>query len=108
MPVAADAGADLDTLARQLAALGHGTRLRIYRILLRAGPQGLPVGQVQMRLGMAQSTLSFHLRKLVDVGLVRQIRDGTVLHCRCDMNAIGGVLGFLQEECCRDTRPGHK
>ncbi|WP_300545594.1 metalloregulator ArsR/SmtB family transcription factor [Maricaulis sp.] len=103
MPAIADADTDLDRLAGQLAALGHGTRLRIYRVLLRAGPEGLPVGRVQAQLSMAQSTLSFHLRKLVDVGLVRQTRDGRVLNCCCDMAAMGGILAFLQEECCRNA-----
>ena len=103
MPASADTRADLDGLARQLAALGHATRLQIYRILLRAGAQGIPVGQVQARLGMPQSTLSFHLRRLVEVGLVRQNRDGTVLNCCCEMGAMTGILDFLQEECCRES-----
>lgn len=102
MPAPADKETQFDDLARQLAALGHATRLRIYRTLLRAGPDGMPVGQVQSRLGMAQSTLSFHLRRLIASGLVRQTRDGTVLNCRCDLAAMGGILDFLQKECCRD------
>ena len=103
MSAQANAQTDLDTLARQLAALGHGTRLRIFRILLRAGSDGMPVGQVQTRLGMAQSTLSFHLRKLINVGLVRQNRDGAVLNCCCDLRAMGGILAFLQEAGCREA-----
>lgn len=103
MPARDEPETNYPILAGQLAALGHETRLRIFHLLLRAGGRGLPVGRIQERLGMAQSTLSFHLRKLVDVGLVCQTRDGTVLNCRCEMGAIGGVLGFLQEECCRDT-----
>jgi DNA-binding transcriptional ArsR family regulator len=101
-PAATDTAVDLDRLARQLAALGHVTRLRIFRTVLRAAPRGLAVGQVQDRLGMAQSTLSFHLHKLVEVGLVRQTRDGRILNCCCDMDAMHGILAFLRDECCRE------
>ena len=71
----------LETAARQLEALGNTTRLRIYRTLVRAGHGGLAVGQVQERVGLPASTLSHHLKRLVDQGLVRQERAGTSLIC---------------------------
>ena len=71
---------DMTTLANRLEALGNETRLEIYRTLVRAGPAGLPVGAVQSRTGVARSTLSHHLHKLIGVGLVRQRREGTTLH----------------------------
>ena len=60
----------LEKAAAQLEALGNPTRLNIYRILVRAGDGGLPVGRIQSRLDIPASTLSHHCKRLVDVGLV--------------------------------------
>ncbi len=94
----------LETAARQLEALGNPTRLDIYRILVRAGHSGLAVGQVQERIGLAASTLSHHLKKLVDEGLVRQERSGTSLICHAEYSAMTALLGYLSDECCADER----
>ena len=94
---------DLDSLAVRLEALGNPTRLRLYRVLVRAGPQGLPVGIVQQRLGLAASTLSHHLHRLIGTGLVRQRREGTTLHCEACYPAMEETLGFLRQECCADA-----
>lgn len=94
---------DLDSLAARLEALGNPTRLRLYRVLVRAGPQGLPVGIVQQRLGVAASTLSHHLHRLIGTGLVRQRREGTTLHCEACYPAMEETLGFLRQECCADA-----
>ena len=64
----------LDDAAAQLEALGNPTRLKIYRILVKVGEEGIPVGQLQNRLGAAASTLSHHLQKMIQVGLVTQER----------------------------------
>lgn len=93
-------GVDLNRAATRLAALGQETRLSIYRILIRAMPQGCPVGDVQNRLNIPNSTLSFHLKKLVDVGLVVQERRATTLICRADAAAMDQTIGFLARECC--------
>jgi ArsR family transcriptional regulator, arsenate/arsenite/antimonite-responsive transcriptional repressor len=92
----------LETAARQLEALGNTTRLRIYRTLVRAGHGGLAVGQVQERVGLPASTLSHHLKRLVDRGLVRQERAGTSLICHAEYPAMTALLGFLSDECCAD------
>ena len=90
----------LEAAARQLEALGNPTRLRIYRTLVRAGRGGMAVGQVQERVGLPASTLSHHLKRLVDCGLVRQDRAGTSLICRAEYPAMTALLGFLADECC--------
>ena len=74
----------LDDAAARLEALGNPTRLKIYRTLVRAGEEGMPVGRCRSRLDIAASTLSHHLKTLVGVGLVTQTREGTTLICRAN------------------------
>lgn len=93
---------NLEIAALQLEALGNPTRLDIYRTLVRAGHSGLAVGQVQERLGLAASTLSHHLKRLIDQGLIRQERAGTSLICHAVYPAMEALLGFLADECCAD------
>jgi DNA-binding transcriptional ArsR family regulator len=88
--------------AAQLEALGNPTRLSIYRTLVRAGEAGLSVGRLQNKIGAAASTLSHHLQKLVQVGLVSQERQGTTLICRANFSEMRSLIGFLVDECCAD------
>lgn len=90
-------------VAERLEALGRPVRLELYRALVRAAPHGRAVGELQARLGIPRSTLSFHLRRLIEVGLVSQERQGTSLICHADLGAMDATLGFLLRECCRDT-----
>jgi ArsR family transcriptional regulator len=90
--------------ANQLEALGNPTRLTIYRTLVRAGESGLPVGQLQARLGVAASTLSHHLQKLIQVDLVTQERQATTLICRANYPVMQALVGFLTEECCIEEK----
>lgn len=92
----------LEKTAAQLEALGNPTRLRIYRVLVRAGDAGLPVGGVQERLDIPASTLSHHCRRLVEAGLITQERRGTTLICRADYPAMQALIGYLADECCAD------
>lgn len=93
----------VEKAARQLEALGNLTRLRVYRTLVRAGEAGLPVGRLQERIGIAASTLSHHLHRLILTGLVTQERQATTLICRANYIAMDALLGFLTEECCADA-----
>lgn len=93
----------LEIAAGQLEALGNPTRLGIYRLLVRAGQDGLPVGAVQNRMGMAASTLSHHLRKLIDTGLVNQERQSTTLICRAHYPRMTALIDFLADECCVES-----
>jgi ArsR family transcriptional regulator len=97
---------DNKTIASRLEALGNETRLEVFRMLVRAGRDGLPVGELQRRTGTARSTLSHHLHKLIGVGLVYQERDGTTLHCHAHYDAMNDTVGFLTRECCVDAGCG--
>jgi DNA-binding transcriptional ArsR family regulator len=91
---------DIETAARGLAELGNITRLQIVRLLVRAGGDGLAIGELQARLGVPPSTLAFHLRGLVSAGLVAQQRQGRVVRCTPQYAAINATLAFVQEQCC--------
>lgn len=92
----------IEEAAARLEALGNVKRLEIYRLLVRAGPAGLPVGRLQERLAIAASTLSHHVRKLVEVGLVTQERRATTLVCRANCPLMSALIGYLSDECCAD------
>jgi DNA-binding transcriptional ArsR family regulator len=94
---------NIEQAAKQLEALGNTTRLQVYRTLVRAGEEGLPVGQIQERLGIPGSTLSHHLQRLLLTGLVTQERQATTLICRASYPAMDGLIGFLADECCADA-----
>ena len=89
-------------VAACLEALGNPTRLQVYRLLVRAGPQGLPVGRVQEALGAAASTLTHHISRLLRVGLIQQRRQGRQLICSADFEGLDQMLGFLVRECCQE------
>ena len=93
----------LEQAAKQLEALGNPTRLQLYRILVRAGDSGLPVGRLQQKLRIAPSTLSHHLHRLILTGLVTQERQSTTLICRANYPEMNALLGFLADECCADA-----
>jgi ArsR family transcriptional regulator, arsenate/arsenite/antimonite-responsive transcriptional repressor len=90
----------LDDAAARLEALGNPTRLKIYRLLVRAGAEGLPVGRLQAKIDIAASTLSHHLKALIGVGLVSQTREGTTLVCHTNYDLMRGLVDYLVEECC--------
>ncbi|HTO27546.1 MAG TPA: metalloregulator ArsR/SmtB family transcription factor [Devosia sp.] len=94
---------NIETAAAQLEALGNTTRLTIYRTLVRAGESGLAVGRLQLKLDIAGSTLSHHIKKLVEVGLVSQERQATTLICRANYASMNGLIGYLADECCADA-----
>lgn len=93
----------IDEVAARLEALGSPTRLRIYRALVRAGEAGLSVGKLQTKLDIAGSTLSYHLKGLMTVGLIVQERQATTLICRANYEVMHGLVGFLVDECCADA-----
>lgn len=89
--------------AARLEALGNPTRLSIYRLLVRAGDVGMPVGRIQEQLGLAASTLSHHLKGLMVVGLVTQERHSRILICRTNYPMMRGLIDFLAAECCAEA-----
>ena len=90
--------------AERFSALGAEPRLQILRLLLAAHPQGLVAGEVQEELGTPASTLSHHLEKLKQVGLVTVRREGTYLWYAADTDALREIMNFLYEECCTRSR----
>jgi len=93
--------------ARRLAELGNLTRLDIFRVLVKAGPGGASISDIRDHLDIPMSTLSFHLRGLVNTGLVHQEKIGRTVMCRAGYASLNEVIGFLQDECCKgfNARP---
>lgn len=86
--------------ARSLAALGHEARLKVFRLLVRAGEDGLNVGEIGNHLELPASTLAHHLSALVQAGLVLQERRGREIINRADYAATVVLVAFLTDECC--------
>jgi ArsR family transcriptional regulator, arsenate/arsenite/antimonite-responsive transcriptional repressor len=89
------------TAAARFASLGHELRLSLFRLLVAAGDAGLAVGELQSLVDRPASTVAFHLRALVDAGLVRQTKEGRVIRCHADFDALNELLLFVKDECCR-------
>ncbi len=87
-------------VAAALGALGHEARLRIFRLLVRAGAEGLNIGDIGRLVGLPASTLAHHLSALVQVGLVRQEKQGRQVVNRANFNLMNDVLSFVAAECC--------
>lgn len=85
---------------RSLAALAQALRLRLFRALVVAGPEGLTPGALAEHLGVAGNTLSFHLKELTHAGLVTQERQGRNLIYRASFATMNELLGYLTENCC--------
>ncbi len=92
--------AEVSRYADMLAAMGTEPRLRIMRLLLSAHPHGMVVGEIAGELGMAGSSLSHHLEKLKNEGLVSVKRESTFLRYSANAEALRDLLGFLYAECC--------
>lgn len=89
-----------------LAALAQDNRLDVFRLLVQAGTEGLPAGQIGERLGLPSATLSFHLNQLRHAGLVTFRREGRSLIYAAEYSAMNAVLGYLTENCCRGDPAG--
>lgn len=86
-----------------LSALGQETRLEVFRLLVTAGPEGVPAGEIAERLGTVQNTMSAHLKILDHAGLVRPLRDGRVVRYAADMTGFRDLLAYLMEDCCNGS-----
>ncbi len=84
-----------------LAALAQENRLDVFRLLVQAGPDGLPAGHVAQKLGLAPNALTFHLDRLRDAGLVTVRRDGRSMIYAAQYGAMNGLLEYLTENCCQ-------
>lgn len=92
----------LDQHALQLAALGHPIRLRVLRFVVRAGDDGAAAGAIAAHVDLAPSTLSHHLKKMVEAGLLTTRAATTYLFYRADYTALRALTDYLWEDCCKD------
>ena len=92
----------LDTAALILAKIGNPTRLKIIRLLVRAGAQGLSVGSIQKKLAIPGSTLTHHISHLKNAGIIRQEREQATLICKMQFQLLEQLVTYLTEECCAD------
>ncbi|MCP3020355.1 ArsR/SmtB family transcription factor [Cupriavidus basilensis] len=86
---------------RALAALAHGLRLQVFRLLVVAGPSGLTPGAMTEQIGVPGATLSFHLKELMHARLITQEREGRHLIYRAAFAHMNDLLGFLTANCCQ-------
>jgi DNA-binding transcriptional ArsR family regulator len=89
------------TAIAALSALAQETRLEVFRLLVREGPEGRPAGAIAERLGIPAPTLSFHLAQLVRAGLALARRDGRTIHYAANYGGMNALLTYLTEDCCQ-------
>lgn len=94
---------DIEKAARGFTAVGSPSRLEVLICLVRAGPSGLPVGQIQQRTGLPASTLAHHLRFLRQGELIEQVQDGRNVVTHAAYEHIQALGNFLMRECCADS-----
>lgn len=84
-----------------LGALAHETRLSVFRMLVKAGPDGMIAGAIAEHCGVPPSTMSHHLATLERAGLVQSERESRLIHYRADYAAMRRLLTFLMQDCCQ-------
>lgn len=100
---------ELTVAAAQFAALGSEQRLAVLRTLVRAGPDGLTIGDLGGRTGVTGSTLTHHMKILASAGLVAQTRHGRSIICAAvAFDEVTALSNFLLKECCADGTPTQK
>lgn len=102
-------GGKLEHHAEQLGALGHPVRLAILRFVVQAGPEGAAAGAIQSHVDMPASTLSHHLKRLVDAGVMKTRGEGTFHYYTADYAGLRKLTDYLWEDCCKNGhKNGHK
>jgi DNA-binding transcriptional ArsR family regulator len=91
----------LDHHAEQLSALGHPIRLSILRFVVQAGADGAAAGEIQSHVDLPASTLSHHLKRLVDAGLMKTRGEGTFHYYSAEYPALRALTDYLWEDCCK-------
>lgn len=92
----------------QLSALGNETRLKLFRLLVRAGTAGLNIGQIQRHMGLPASTLAHHIAALVRAGLVDQEKRSREVISTARFDAVQVLGAYLMEDCCRGVATAAK
>ncbi len=91
---------EVNTALEALTALSHETRLWVFRLLVQAGPEGLPAGEIADSLSSRQNTMSSHLRILHAAGLIDSERRGRQVVYRANYDTVRSLVTFLVEDCC--------
>lgn len=91
----------LERHAAQLSALGHPVRLSILRFVVQGGPDGTTAGDIQGHVDIPASTLSHHLKRLVEAGMLTTRGEGTFHYYAPDLTALRGLTDYLWEDCCK-------
>jgi DNA-binding transcriptional ArsR family regulator len=91
---------EMETALKRLSALAQDGRLAVFRLLVKAGPEGMAAGDIARALGVAANTMSAQLLVLANAGLVRARRDGRSIFYAVDFAAMTALLVFLTEDCC--------
>ena len=91
---------ELNDAIGALGALAQETRLMAFRLLVRAGPAGVPAGQIARALDIPAATMSFHLAHLARAGLISPRRDGRSIIYAADFAGMRGLIDYLSEDCC--------
>jgi DNA-binding transcriptional ArsR family regulator len=94
-------GSKLERHARQLSALGHPVRLEILRCVVKGGAGGAAAGTIQAHVDLPASTLSHHLKRLVEAGLLATRTEGTYHYYTAEYVALRSLTDYLWEDCCR-------
>lgn len=92
---------EIKEAVKGLGALAQETRLSVFRLLVQAGPEGVPAGQIGEALEVPPATLSFHLKDLSRAGLVSSRQDGRFVYYAVDFDRMASLMTFLTENCCK-------
>lgn len=90
----------MTTAVKRLSALAQASRLKAFRLLVQAGPEGLCVSDIQARTRISPATLSFHLKELSNAGLIDARQDGRFIYYAPNLKAMNALIGYLTENCC--------
>ena len=96
----------VDLHAEQLSALGHPVRLRVLRFVVQGGPDGTAAGDIQSHVDLPASTLSHHLKRLLDAGLLTTRSEGTFHYYAPDFKVLRALTDFVWEDCCKRGKGG--
>ena len=91
----------IEQAIKSLSALAQESRLKVFRLLVRAGALGIPAGEISDQLGIPPATLSFHLKELSSSGLINQSKKGRCVIYSMNAEAIGALMEFLMQDCCQ-------
>jgi DNA-binding transcriptional ArsR family regulator len=94
---------EIKSVVTALAALAQDSRLAVFRLLVQTGPGGLSAGRISEALGIAPSSLSFHLKELAHAGLIRSRQESRYVIYSANFQAMNELIAFLTENCCNGT-----